>query len=758
MGRKVVEPQRGGRARALRTRLTGRLELLPLAAVLAAALLVPNGASPGVILLGVAGGAGLTLNALGLVLVYRSSRLINFAQVQFGSTSAVLFAELAGRHLLLRWFGIICPPCLGGGAGAALTVVDYLLALAIAVAAAGLLAWLTYRLLVRRFARASRLVVTIATIGIAQLLAAVSGLVTAAFSGGGADVAGAAENGHILANPVPPPVNPTVTVGGVIIHAPDLATIAIALLACALLTAYLRLSRRGIAVRGAAENPERAATLGIDVDAVTGRVWVLAGLLSGIAACLATMTAGAGQGSVLSLPALARILAVAVVARFVSLPVAAAAGLVLGVVDSIFGFALSTVPQLFESVLVLVIGISLMLQREVRSRAATEVQTAWLAAREARPMPAALRALPAVRAWGRWLLGLAAVIVIGFPLVTAPGQTVTASAVMINAIIGLSLLVLTGWAGQISLGQFAIAGVGAYVAAVASAGAGVNMLVALLLGAVSGAAAAVVIGLPALRLRGLLLAVMTLAFALAVSDVLLSDNYLGAHLPQAVQRPVLLGIDLGDETSFYYFTAIVLGLVALAVVGMRRSRIARVLIACRENESAAQSLAINRTRVRLTAFAISGALAGLGGALLAFDQRGVDPLAFAPEASIAVFLMVVIGGLGSVWGPIAGAAYLGLISIAPIPFIDVVGTGGGVVALLLIAPGGLAELGIRLRDSVLRRYALRRGLDAPGLLPDRGDAERAPAPIAPLRGRGGAAWVPRRYRLRTRAAGEARSG
>jgi branched-chain amino acid transport system permease protein len=735
-----------------------RLEVVLLGALLLAAVLLPNGSSPGIILLGMAGGAGLSLNALGMVLVYRSNRLINFAQAQFGVTAAVIFAELAGRHQFLQWFGFVCPPCVTGTQGTVLQVLDFVLSFVVAVAVAGLLAWVTYALLVRRFARASRLVVTVATIGIAQLLAAVSGLVTSAFAGSSTDLTATAENGRILSNAVPPPANPSITVSGVIIHAPQLATIGIAVVACGLVAAYLRFSRGGVAVRGAAENPQRASTLGVDVDAVAGRVWLLAGLLSGVAACLTAMNVGVGQGGALSLSGLARILAVAVIARFVSLPVAVIAGLVLGVVDSIFGFALSTVPQLFEAVLVLLIGGALLLQREVRSRAAAEADTTWLAAREARPMPPSLRNVPSVRTSARVLQGVVAAVLIGFPLVTAPGQTVTASAVMIDAIIGLSLLVLTGWAGQISLGQFGIAAVGAYVAAVASASSGLNMLVALLLGAAAGGAAAVVIGIPALRLRGLLLAVMTLAFALAVSDVLLSDSYLGAFLPQALQRPALLGLDLGDETAFYYFTSIILVLVTVAVIGLRRSRIARALIACRENEAAAQSLGINITRARLAAFAISGAIAGLGGGLLAFDQRSVDPLAFAPEASVAIFLMVVIGGLGSIWGPITGAAYVGLITIVPIPFISFVATGGGVVALLLFAPGGLVQIGVQLRDSMLRRIALRQGIDAPGLLPDRGADGRAPAPIAALRVRGSEPYVPRRYRLRVRPGAEGGGG
>src|SRR4029077_21014088 len=116
-------------------------------------------------------------------------------------------------------------------------------------------------------------------------------------------------------------------------------------------------------------------------------------------------------------------------------------------------------------------------------------------------------------------------------------------------ILALSLLILTGWAGQISLGQFGFAAVGAWTVAVTRW----PLPLALLAAAVLGAVAAVAVGLPALRLRGLHLAISTLAFAVGVSAILLNQRYLGRHLPQAVRRPVFLGLDLNDVRVFYYF-------------------------------------------------------------------------------------------------------------------------------------------------------------------------------------------------------------
>ena len=736
------------------TFVRSRLELVLLAAVLLAVLLVPGGANAGVGLIGVSVGAGFALNALGMVLVYRTNRFINFAQVQFGATAAVIFAELSDRRLLVGWLGFVYPPAATSSPGTALLVVNFVLSFLIAVAIAGFVAWLTYRLLVRRFASASRLVVTVASIGFAQLLAAVAAIVIALFNGSSTDLGAATQNAHILNSAVPPPVTLSLTVGGVVLGAPQLATIVAGLLACAAVGVYLRFSRGGAAVRGAAENPQRAQTLGIDVDAVTGRVWVLAGLLSGAAACLLAMSQGASGTSTLSVSGLATILAAAVIARFVSLPVAVLAALVLGVANAVLGFALSTVPHLDESLLVVVIGVAIAVQREPRTRSSAEQGTSWLAAREARAIPPALRNHPQVRTLSQLCWGVVLLAVLVFPWVMSPSQVVSGSAVMVDAMVGLSLLVLTGWAGQISLGQFALAGIGAFVAAWTTASWGLHPVLAIIAGGVGGGVVAVVIGVPSLRVRGLLLAVMTLALALAVSDVVLSNDYLGSSVPASLQRPVIAGIDLNNETAFYYTTLVILGGLIAAVVGMRRGRIARALIACRENEAAAQSLGINLWRARLTAFAISGVIAGVAGALYAFDQRTVDPLAFTPDISVAVFLMVVIGGLGSVWGPVAGAAYLGLVQLVPLPFVGVVGTGIGSVFMLMAAPGGFVQLATAARESVLRRIALRHHIDAPGLLPDRGGAEEIVAPIAPLRERGVGLYVPRRYRLRETAATE----
>lgn len=721
-----------------------RRDVLALAGLLLIALVVGRGLNLGLAGLGVVGGAAVALQALGVVLVYRSDGVVNFAQVQVGATAAVLFSEMAQRHSLLRFAGFVCGPCLPGGvngASATAIAVDYWASFVLAVALAGLLAWVSHALLVRRCARAPRMVATVLTIGIAQLLAGIAVAIPAMF--------GTDQPGVQLGNAVPLPLHASFALGPTTFTVSDVARVVAVLLACAGLTVFLRSTRRGIAVRGAADNPQRARTLGVDVDSLGGLVWLIAGVLSGVAACLAATSSGVHADTPLDVATLVGILAAAVIGGLRSFPMVVAGAVVLGILDQAVHAGVNA-PDVFIALQVVIVSLFLLLRREARSRAESDAAAGWLAAREVRPIPPPLRRLPVVQGWLRWGGGVLAVVVLAYPVVMAPTAVETATRVCIYAVLGVSLLVLTGWGGQISLGQVAIAAVGAYVAAMLSAGTGISFVIGLAAGAIAGALAALLTGIPALRLRGLHLAVSTLAMALTVSVVLVGGSYLGQALPATVQRPVLLGLDLDDQRIYYYVCLAVLGAVLLGTAALRRSRTARALIATRENEQAARALGVSPVRVRLIAFALSGALAGLSGALLAYNEHGVHAPDLAPELSVAVFLMVVIGGLGSLWGPVLGAVYLGFLLSGSSPLVGFLASGGGVVLVLLVAPGGFVQLMATTRDAVLRRVALRHRVSAPGLLAEAALDGRAVAGIEPLRtgaGAPGQAYVPVRYRL-----------
>ena len=235
--------------------------------------------------------------------------------------------------------------------------------------------------------------------------------------------------------------------------------------------------------------------------------------------------------------------------------------------------------------------------------------------------------------WAR--IGLGAVVVaglIGLPYLVGYEQQILSSVVVIYAIVAVSLVILTGWAGQISLGQWGFAGVGAAVAS----GVAVHLrhtafvhgdfFVALLLAGLVGAAVSVVIGLPALRIQGLYLAVTTLSFALAVQVFLLSPAYFPWLLPvglSEIQRPLLYGrYNLNGPRAFYFFCLVILVLALASARALRRSRAGRVMVAARDNERGAQSFGVSVRVARLSAFAISGFWASVAGALFAYQEQG----------------------------------------------------------------------------------------------------------------------------------------
>ena len=405
-----------------------------------------------------------------------------------------------------------------------------------------------------------------------------------------------------------------------------------------------------------------------------------------------------------------------------SLPTAFVAGLLIGIVDQSIVFSTHTAGLTDPAILVVVV-VALLAQRGKLSRAMELGASSWQAVKEVRPIPAELRSLPEVRR-GLFAIGIVvAGLVLGAPWILGQSQTPEATIMVIYAIIGVSLVVLTGWAGQISLGQYAIAGVGSVAAAGLAANHHADFFVTLVIGGLAGAIIAVLVGLPALRIQGLFLAVTTLAFAFAVFSML-NRTYFAWMFPKTgvnVQRPVVWGwLNLEDDSSLgrikftkdakYYLVC--LGFLVLAVLmarSLRRNRSGRVLISVRDNGRTAQAFGINLARSRLAAFAISGFMAGMAGALLAYQNRAVADNAFPPETSITLFILTVIGGIGSIPGALLGAVFIEGVPLLPgvrdIQQVQLLTSGLGVLLVLLFLPGGLAEGMYRIRDTLLRRVA-----------------------------------------------------
>jgi branched-chain amino acid transport system permease protein len=619
---------------------------------------------------------GLTLGlltallALGMALVYRANRVVNFAQADLGFVPTSLAVGL------IVFSGL--PYLFGFGVGL------------VAAVALGAIVELAF---VRRFARASRLVLTVATIGITQLLAAFALLVPQMW-----DRSAASQR-------IPPPLDWKLTIGGAtgtVLSANDIIAMIVAPAAMIGVVVFLGSTRLGTAIRGSAERSERALMLGIPVAWLSTLVWSIAAGLSFLALFLRAGILGVPLGAALSLQALVLALAALVLGRLRDLPTIITAALALGLLEYGVSWNASS-PLLVTPIIGGAVLVALLLQRRRYGRADRDEAIGWRLADEIRPLRPSIARLPLVRLM-RW--GTAALILIGLtliPLLLRTDQIIKATAVVVFAVIGLSLVVLSGWAGQISLGQMAFVAIGAAVSAKCTITWSVDITLALAAGGVAGAASAFVVGLPALRLRGLYLAVTTLIFALAVNSWFLNRQFFEWIPQERVERLPLFGrIDLSTPTRYYVFCLVILALVFVALRGVRHSRTGRAIVAMRENELAAQAFSVAPVPVKLTAFTLSGAVAGVAGGLFVHLSQSFDLASYSAAQSLDVFTAAVVGGLGSLFGGVLGAVFLrGSEWFITSPEWRLLSSAIGVLFVLLVLPGGLAGLVIKIRDRLV---------------------------------------------------------
>jgi branched-chain amino acid transport system permease protein len=655
---------------------------------------------------GIALGSLYGIVGVGLVLIYRTTRVINFAAAAVGAVPAVF------ALLLVVQDGV-----------------SYLAVLPIVVVGGLLFGVLTDLIVMRRFARSPRLIVTVVTIGLAQTFAAI-GIFLPTLLGG--------KDG--LPPGVPTPWGEVSIKNGrgqPVLSGNQIFALVVVVTVTVGLALFLSRSRLGIALRASAENAERAALLGIPVKRIGTLAWGLAGLLSALAIFAQAPLIGVPSDATLGFDALLYGLAAAVVAKLDSIGLSLYTGIGIGIL--IFKSVASTGSNnLASALMLLVILIALLLRRGGQSRALDTGVSTWQSMKSFRPVPLELRGLPSVAAARFGLYAVAAVIVIGAPYVAGAANTPQLTLLPLWGIVAVSLVVLTGWAGQISLGQFGLVGAGGAMAGGLVANHNIDFFAALAIGVVAGALSAVLIGLPAVRIQGLYLAVTTLAFGYAMQNYVLNKNYwIGRHLlptslAATIRRPRLYGrIDLENPNgrAFYFVCVVALLLCMASALSFRARRSGRVLIAMRDNQRAAASYAVNPVRTRLAAFAVSGGFAGLAGVLFVYLQHDVIPGSFGPVPSIAVFLAACVAGLTSLYAAVFGvvlfealvlflpnlyASHTTLVAIVPLLL-----TGPLLVLNLYLNPGGLSEVAFGIRDDFLRKAASRAGLMVPSLLADR---------------------------------------
>jgi ABC-type branched-subunit amino acid transport system ATPase component/ABC-type branched-subunit amino acid transport system permease subunit len=630
---------------------------------------------------GVVQGLTVALVGLGIVLIFRSTKVINFAVGNMGLPAAALMAVMMINYELGFWLSLVVSLIVGAAFAAAVELI-----------------------VVRRLFDAPRVILLVATIGVAQLAAAITFAFPDLKSTRGASF--------------PVAFGGIYETWGMRISGPQLTVLVVVPVLAGLLGWFMNRTTFGRTVKASADNPDLARLSGISPKNVSLFVWVVAGLLSSISIIMLSGIAGSPTGIAnLGPSTLNRALAAAVIAGMVSFPRVVLAGLALGVGEALVRFNWFNQVGLIDLLLFLAVLVAVFLQ----TRGTGGEQNSFSFAPRVRPVPERIQKIWWVRNLSRITGAFFVVIAILVPLViTQSSRQLLYTQILVFAIAGVSVVVVTGWSGQLSLGQMAFAGVGALFAASVNRGLAIDFWfldfeapglpwsLSLIIGAVFSAVVAIAIGVGALRVRGLLLAVVTFSFAIAAQSYFYRRPLFSGGYTDSVpfERGKFLGIDLTSERSYYWF---VLGVavVIIAMVGhLRRTGVGRSTIAVRDNPDSASAYTVPSARTKLTAFGFAGAIAGLAGGLLAGSAQ-VVPLNerfFQVSDSLQLVAAVVIGGLGAVAGPVLGALWVkGLPAVFPgndtIPLLT---SGIGLLVLLLYFPGGLIQIGYSARDAIVR--------------------------------------------------------
>ena len=229
--------------------------------------------------------------------------------------------------------------------------------------------------------------------------------------------------------------------------------------------------------------------------------------------------------------------------------------------------------------------------------------------------------------------------------------------IWIYAIAAIGLMILVGFTGQVSLGHAAFLAMGAYTEAYLQQH-GWPFALSLTFSALVAGITGIIVGLPALRVKGMYLAIATLAFGFIVEEgIARAESITGGNAGKTIGTLEVFGLPIDSEQRFYYLSLFVLALVVVGVMNLLRSPTGRAFVAIRDSEISAQSMGINLARYKTIAFALSAAVAGIAGALYAHKLRYLSPDQFTFLQSIELLIILVIGGVGSIYGAIFGAAF-----------------------------------------------------------------------------------------------------
>jgi branched-subunit amino acid ABC-type transport system permease component len=574
------------------------------------------------------------------VLAHRASGVVNFAHAAMGMYVAFAF-------FALRSTGDLVLPVLGLPARVHLLARPTLAtALVVALVLGALLGLVVYGLIFRPLRQAPALARVVASLGLFLYL---QQMVQLRFPTTGAAVQ---TNRQVLSEAPIHLLGTAVTTNRLL-----LAALVVAVTVA--LGAVYRYTRFGLATRAAAGNEKGALLAGISPDRLGALNWMIASVLAGFAVILIEPIAGldASSTSLLVVPALAA----ALLGGLSSFALTAIGGLAIGMVQSlVLSYAVqpsttwipSWLPTTGLQQAVPVVAIIAVLA--LRGDALPD--RAAIVGRRLPPSPTPRRVT-------LWAAVLSVAVVVGLETFGAANRQALIVS-MVFALLSLSVVVITGYVGQISLAPMAFAGVAGFTVIHLASG-GVPFPFATLGAALVATVLGVLVGLPITRVRGMSLAVATLAIAVAIEGlVLASPSFSGGPAGMSAPRPTLFGVDLGIgalgdanfRPAFGFTVLVVLVLTCAGVANLRRNRTGLRWLAVRANERAAAAAGIDVTRAKLGAFAVSSFLAGLCGVFMAYSATTLSPTSFMVIGALVAVSLTYLAGVSSISGALVAGA------------------------------------------------------------------------------------------------------
>lgn len=580
------------------------------------------------LLLGLGVGGVIAALAIGVVVTHRASNVINFAHAAVGAYLALVYYEF-------RRTGDIVQPLLLPGVPSRIHLLDrptVWSALFITLIVSALAGTLIYWLVFRPLRLAPPLARVVASLGLMTYLI---GVMNVRFPPSGAVTA-------VLDGPLP---SDLVTFGGVSVNADRYLLAAGVVVASVVVALLSRRTTFGLATRANAENETGAVLVGISPDAISTWNWIIATTLAGGAMIVAAPILNSldpPTTSLLVVPALGA----ALLGRFSSVGIATAVGLGIGMMQSLIQEAQSNWESLqgiglAEGLpfLLILLALTLRSERVIGRGDLSQIR-----------LPAAP---PANHAMAATLIVCAIGVVALFTLDRDWRNAIILSG--ITAILALSVVVLTGMVGQISLATYALAGTAAFTMVKAGDLIGLGFPWTPILGTIAAVALGTLAGLPAIRVRGLTLAIVSLAAAVAVERMIFRWGWLTGGVDGAsADRPAIFGWDL-SRTSGADFARKEFGFLVLAVllfsmwivVNLRRSATGRQWLAVRANERAAEAIGISAPRVKLSANAVAAFLAGIAGTLTAYQTGRVSVASFEALKSLVLVAFAYLAGIAT---------------------------------------------------------------------------------------------------------------